>query len=254
MASAVPVPSGYLSRPSRRDRAVSAGVALGFVALLIWALIRMGVITPFHRPEPRTQVFTLAPPVENPVSPRPRVATSRHPKPQHEAAASAPPAPTKPVPATKTVAPPAPTPVIPMTSSEFAATDISKIHHDEDAGASGNGADSGAGDSSASVYGPGEGPGGERLYKAEWYREPTHAEMATYLPANTGGWANVACRTIDHYHVDNCRSLGETPGSGLARAVRQAAWQFLIRPPRIGGKPLVGAWVVIHFDVTELKQ
>ena len=111
---------------------------------------------------------------------------------------------------------------------------------------------SGSGKDSVAAYGPGEGPGGAPLYYAEWYREPTHAELSTYMPSNgpPTGFALIACKTIAGYHVDNCRVLGETPGSGFGRAMRRAAWQFLVRPPRLGGKTLVGSWVRIRIDFT----
>lgn len=99
--------------------------------------------------------------------------------------------------------------------------------------------------------GPGEGPGGVQLFPADWYREPSDAELSPYLPANRppNGWGEVACKTVDHFQVDNCQQLGESPpGSGFARAVRLAAWQFRVRPPRVNGKPMVGTWVRIRID------
>jgi hypothetical protein len=144
--------------------------------------------------------------------------------------------------------------VIPMN---LASNDVSNIHAPPAEPAE-QSADDGNGKDSQSAYGPGAGPGGQRLYKAEWYREPTDAELGYYLPKNgvpPGAVAIIACRTIDHFHVDNCRELDESPpGSGVARAMRQAAWQFLVRPPRVGGRPLVGAWVSIRIDFTRKKR
>jgi len=34
----------------------------------------------------------------------------------------------------------------------------------------------------------------------------------------------------------------------FAEALRLAAWQFLVKPPRIDNKPQLGVWVRIHFD------
>lgn len=138
-------------------------------------------------------------------------------------------------------------PFLELSRAQMASADIGKMPRkaaDAGAGAAGQG------DGKAAA-GPGEGPGGVQLYEAEWYRRPTHAELAGYMPPGTpaDGWGLVACRTIENYQVDNCQALGESPlGSGFARAVRQAAWQFRVLPPRVNGKPMIGSWVRIRID------
>lgn len=146
--------------------------------------------------------------------------------------------------------------LIPLTRAELDASDISRLgSRRSDHAASGEGtAGSGTGTQSGAAAGPGEGPGGEQLYNADWYRKPTRAELSYYLPPNAPrlGWAMIACQTVADYHVENCRELGQSPaGSGLARAMRQAAWQFRVVPPRLGGRPMIGAWVRIRIDFVE---
>ncbi|PEQ10810.1 hypothetical protein B2G71_20300 [Novosphingobium sp. PC22D] len=138
---------------------------------------------------------------------------------------------------------------IKMDRKQFAAADISKMQGPPDTGG-GAGSDG----SGLAMQGPGEGPGGVRLYNADWYRKPTHAQLATYMPRNGArtGWGLIACRTIEDYRVEDCQILGESPrGSGFGRAVQEAAWQFRVVPPKVNAKPQIGAWVRIRIDYTE---
>lgn len=152
------------------------------------------------------------------------------------------------LPVKPTIAPPRqpaekPSPWIEMSKAEMAASDIGKMPKV---------ASGGAGDSQV----VGHGPNGETLYAAEWAREPTNAELAGYMPRNVlEGYGLIACKTIAGNRVEDCIELEQSPrGSHLASAVRQAAWQFRVRPPRKGGKPMIGSWVRIRIDYSVVSS
>ena len=96
----------------------------------------------------------------------------------------------------------------------------------------------------------GTAPNGEPLYAAAWYREPRPDQLRAYLSTASGpGWGLIACRTAPDYRVEDCVGLDEYPtGSQITRAVLAAAWEFKVRPARVGGRPLVGSWVRIRID------
>jgi protein TonB len=225
---------------------MSFGLAVGAHILIIFLLLRLAPSPPVRVVDDAPTTFTLShePPATREAAPRAQAIA----KVARSTASAAPRAATRDTPAAPAVTPPPPPMLLPGGMELFEAADIGKLGGD--AGERGGGESEGSGDSVA-AYGPGQGPGGQRLFNAEWYREPSRTELAGYLPAGAppGSWALIACKTIEDYHVENCRSLGESPvGSGLARAMRQAAWQFRVRPPRVGGKVLIGAWVRIRFD------
>jgi periplasmic protein TonB len=93
---------------------------------------------------------------------------------------------------------------------------------------------------------------GEPLYAARWYREPSDQELSGYLStANGPGYALIACKTVTGYYVEDCQLLSEGPqGSQIGRAVMAAAWQFRVRPARVGGREQFGSWVRIRIDYT----
>lgn len=94
----------------------------------------------------------------------------------------------------------------------------------------------------------GSAPNGAPLYAAQWYREPYPDELHGYLStANGPGWGLINCRTASEFRVEDCVAIDEYPqGSGIARAILAAAWQFRVRPPRIGGVSKIGEWVRIR--------
>jgi len=93
----------------------------------------------------------------------------------------------------------------------------------------------------------GTAPDGEPLYAAKWYREPGR-EFWGYLSAASAGSGLMACRTVADFYVADCVPLGDTPGSMLNRSMLAGSGVLRVRPPRLGGRSLVGAWVRIRID------
>jgi len=220
-----------------RRRASGFALALAVNLLLLLVLRGLGVLPPLPQAPSRALVVDLVPESTRPAAPPSKPARVK----PREATRPIPPRRRPPqIPALKSPIPPLrPLNMIEMTREEFAAADVRNLPK------AGTGTGS-AGDSEE----VGRGPHGEILYAAEWARKPTNAELGGYLPANAPeGSGLVACKTIPGNRVDNCIELGDTPrGSRLARAVRLAAWQFRVRPPRKDGRNMVGEWVRIRID------
>jgi protein TonB len=235
------LPSPY-DRPPLRRRASGLALALAVNLGLLAVLLTLGIIpTPGDKDSHGLVVDLL--PESRPTAAQQQAA----PRPTHvEPKRPVPKPPPIILPVKPTIAPP-PTdkapPWIELSSAELAASDIGKLP---------KAATSGAGDSEAI----GHAPNGDLLYAAEWARKPTDAELSGYLRSDApDGFGLVACRTIPGNRVDDCVELDQEPhGSHLASAVRQAAWQFHVRPPRKNGKPLVGSWVQIRIDYEHIRS
>ena len=228
-------------RPPLRRRAAGLALALGINLLLIVALL--GIQASKRIPKSFTDRLVVD---LMPDSPSPPERPSK--TPQAEA-----PRPTPPRFPRLDPPPPIDIPreldMIELTPEEYAAADIGTLPSAPAVADAGRG--SGNGDSEE----VGRGPNGQILYAAEWAREPTDAELAGYLPSNAPeGWGMVACRTVAGQRVDDCVELENSPrGSRLAGAVRQAAWQFRVRPPRKNGRELIGEWVRIRIDYRRVR-
>jgi periplasmic protein TonB len=234
------LPSPYDRAPLRR-RAASFALALAINVGLLLLLIELGVVAV---PQPRSRTLSVD------LMPESRSASAEETKnavkPHVRATAPVPKPPPIVIPSKPTIAQPprnATKPWIEMSSDELAAADISKL---PTVGAGG------AGDSEVI----GHGPHGEVLYRAEWARRPTDAELGGYLPKDARDGAGViACKTIPDDRVDDCIEIeNDPPGSHLASAVRQAAWQFHVRPPRKNGVPMIGQWVLIEIDYGVIRE
>ena len=100
----------------------------------------------------------------------------------------------------------------------------------------------------------GTAPDGSPLYAARWFTEPTSQQLAGFMDGAHGpGWGLIACKTAPNWRVEDCVVVGESPvGSNIAGSFKLAAWQFLVRPPRVGGEYLIGSWVRIRLDYSDI--
>jgi hypothetical protein len=231
--------------------------ATGFilvVAVHVLLALLLLLLTPAVPPVPSVpKTFTLSP-IRAPDLAKAKTVQAKH------AHAGAPPrkAPSRTVAKTTAVPPPSTAPSSKAFTTELMdAVDIAALpNHKNDTATATDGSGigpgtTGAGSEAGSLYSANGAPGGEPLYNAEWVTEPTRAELAFYVPHNLpdASWGVIACRTVARNRVEDCQEVGDSqPGLGLARAMRQAAWQFKVRPPRVGGHALVGAWVRIRID------
>jgi protein TonB len=229
-------------RANLGDKLTGAVVALGLEALLLLVLLSLGQMREPHKEAPvATVTFDAHDYAEAPPQPEP--------KPAARSARSAP-AVAQPQPEAAQTAPAQPpAAIIPISPQQTRSFDLAQLPKRPAAP---------AGPPIGPAYTPafgdskrvGTAPDGAPMYAAAWYREPTHQELAGYLSTATGpAWGLIACKTVADYRVEDCVGLDEYPeGSHMLRAVLAAAWQFRVRPPRVGGVSQVGDWVRIRID------
>lgn len=249
MSAAYRLPT-TLDRSTTRRRATVLALAIGLELLIILALLGFGAGRP---PVPMVQSGALTIDFIPNMAPEPDVTRRQRPS-----------SPAKPAPVTPRPLPPRPRIILPvpaashalpmlvLTPRDYASADIAKLGSKGVASPVDQGDDAQLADGAGDSERVGTAPNGQPLYAVAWYREPTNQELAGYLPEKmpeNGGWGLIACKTVNGYRVDDCIELGNSPpGSHLASAVRQAAWQFRVRPPRKGGRDMVGEWVRIRID------
>lgn len=227
-------------RASPRRRASGLALALGVNLLLLLVLLGIGAF----RPEPLRPTGAIVVDMLPNADDRP-LARDQQKAEQKPLERTRPQPPKPPVipPITSPIPPKVPLQMLELTKEDYAKADIGKLPKAESgaAGAAGNADDSQI---------AGRGPRGETLYAAEWAREPTNAELKGYLPPNPpDGYGTIACKTAPQNRVEDCVELENYPrGSRLASAVRQAAWQFRVRPVRKNGREMIGEWVSIRIE------
>ncbi len=242
---------------SRRRKLASLAIALALELLIVLLLLTLGAQFA-GREDAKEEVTTFksvefaAPPEPQPETPPPSESAAETPQ-QPVPVPEAPPRPS-PLALNPQPAPPPPPPAqappqtqpSPQPQQRPAPKIGARINPNQVYGPADTGNPRTAGDSER----VGTASNGEPLYAARWYREPSDQELAGYLSTAKGpGSALIECRTVPDYYVDDCKLLGESPpGSLIGRAVMAAAWQFRVRPARIGGREQVGSWVRIRID------
>lgn len=239
----------------------AAGVLLALLAELLLVLALLTLASGGTRPKgERTTTFSLSPESSRPVAPSevpaPPAAEREVPEAMpDERLAEVPPEPAPALPRPVNPVSPPPPLVILLSREQLAAIDLALRTPSPPAAATPRGAAAGPPDRGSSLGADtprveGAGPNGEPLYAAAWYREPYPEELRGYLSTSRGpGWALIACRTVRDYRVEDCIAVDEYPErSNIARSVLAAAWQFRVRPPRLGGELKFGEWVRIRID------
>ncbi len=103
-----------------------------------------------------------------------------------------------------------------LSRNDFRASDVGKMPSTRSGGSAGKQlaaadgqGDGDAGETSASA---GIGPGGQRLYAAEWYVRPSASQTGPYMPRElpAGSWGEIACKTAPNYRVEDCVQLGDS--------------------------------------------
>lgn len=235
-----------------RQRGIALVLALGIEVLVVLTILTLGLAPepPKVPAGPRLTTFAVEgakaerKPAPERASNRPALAAVQpQPQPASPAQPDVAPQPAQPA--------PVPSPLIPIPTNRTTGFNLANLPRQSSVPAPGKPAMGPAftplaGDSKRI----GTAPGGQPLYAAAWYREPEDSELAGYLSTADGpGYALIACRTAPDWRVEDCVALDEYPsGSNIARAVLAAAWQFRVRPPRLGGVYKVGEWVRIRID------
>jgi len=227
-------------RPPLQRRASGLALAVAVNVALLLLLLTLGRFAPEAKKVSDALVVDLMPESHSTAGPARSQPTKQAPAPSQTKPLPKPPPIVLP---SKPTIPASSAPFIEMSSADLAASDLRNLPK------GGSGSD---GDSEV----VGTGPHGEVLYAARWARRPTDAELSGYLPPNApDGYGLVACKTIPGDRVEDCIELDQEPrGSHLASAVRQAAWQFRVRPPRKNGVPLIGSWVRIEIDYEHVSR
>lgn len=227
-------------------RALAIGLAVLITGLLLLMLLAFGPVEPSRSREESVSVVSIEASDMAEEAPEParqeRERAAEQPSPQQPAPAQ----PAPPQAAEPTAAPPP----IPAPVERPSPSAPPRIGVRPPGGQVYGPPDTGGSSASRDTERVGTAPNGEPLYAAAWYREPRDDELRGYLSTASGpGWGLIACRTAPDYRVEDCVGLDEYPnGSQITRAVLAAAWAFRVRPPRLGGRPMVGAWVRIRID------
>jgi periplasmic protein TonB len=240
-------------RTGAGPRSIAIVLVVLVEGLLILALLTLGIGQMPEENEDRLVVVNVAPQVaqsSDEAQPERQAATARSAQAPDRPADTPPDPPAGPAPQPL---PPLPTPVPSPAPQSLPDVDLSRLPQSRPIGPR------------RPVYGPvdrgtpaflrdtervGTAPNGQPLYAAAWYREPKEEMLRDYLSSASGpGWGLIACKTAPDYRVEDCVGLAEYPeNSNIVRSILAAAWEFKVRPPRLGGQPQIGAWVRIRIS------